>query len=159
MPKNERSKWRDKIFVWSLWLMMLGGLAGTLSSLAGCSPPSEGTDIQWPAVSFDSAQVDGYMVVETPAGESHVDLSTGVVEGDAGDVKVKSWGVRVKTAVQVNGEPQSLIVNSDNTLDDVGWRHCLDGELGVMGMLAKGRWPLSPECGPPGLQEVVYRPF
>jgi len=148
---------RVRMFDVMMLLMFVLGLVGALA-LNGCTPPAEqGT--QWPPdISFDKAQVDGYVVLETPAGESRVDLSTGVVEGEAPDIKVTSWGVHVDTAVVVNQQHQTLDVTSTNDLVGEGWRHCLSGEVGVLGMLARGRWPLSPECGASGVEEIRYRP-
>lgn len=140
-----------KLFEAAMWILFL--MAGILIAIActGCQQP----DTAWPpTVEFTSAQVDGYLVVETPAGVSRIDLSSGVVIGDA-DVKVTAWGVALNTSVSVNGQAQTLEATSENQ----GEVHCLDGRLGIYGMLVSGRWPLSPECGPSGLGEIVYRPF
>lgn len=140
----------------------LVGLAAVIvlaTVLAGCTPPSEGPDVQSvPIISADSGAVSGSVEVETPAGLLVFDLSGKVLAGDATGYTLRRVDVDIEGLGTVNGQPASVAVETRNSYSGE-WTHCLSAELGAMGYLAHLRYPLSPSCGPAGLIRLEMRPF
>lgn len=153
------SKRRDQAFVGALWALLVFAIAGFVSAGVGCTPPSEGPDVQAvPLMTAESATATGSIELETPAGPLVFGLDGKLLAGEASGITLRRVDIDVAGDGQLNGQPASVAIELRNNYSGE-WTHCLTARLGAMGWAAKLRYPLSESCGPPGLLGLEMRPF
>lgn len=93
---------------------------------AGCVSAEQGGP-QWPPeVAFEGADVEGFVVLETPSGPVRVDIGAGIVTGEGAEgVSVSEVGIDAGGAIKVGGMRQELHVASPGKSTSEGWVQCV----------------------------------